>query len=139
MSDTVNGCFSSAPQTCTTRVDWTAMLTARLGYAFERHLIYVKGGAAWAEFNYENNDPTTPDVFTANKTRDGWTIGGGWEWAFMPAWSAKIEYNFLDFGTSAITFNGATGPFLENIKDEIHQVKFGLNYRPMVGGPMPWR
>lgn len=137
--DTVNGCFAVATQSCTTRVDWTALLTARLGYAFGQNLIYIKGGGAWAEFHYENPTPAIPDVFTASKTRDGWTIGAGWEYAFAPAWSAKIEYNYLDFGTNTLTFTGATGAFVENIKDEIHQVKVGVNYRPWSGGGMGWR
>jgi outer membrane immunogenic protein len=28
-------------------------------------------------------------------------LGGGLEYAFTDAWSAKIEYNYLDFGTRA--------------------------------------
>jgi outer membrane immunogenic protein len=129
MDETVSGCFADPTQTCTTQVDWTAMLTGRLGYAFDRSLVYFKGGAAWAKFNYSNPTPTIPDTFTASETRSGWTIGGGWEYAFAPNWSAKLEYNYLDFGNDQITFVGATGPFLENVDNEIHQVKLGVNYR----------
>jgi len=48
MSKSVNGCFADPTQTCTLKNRWTALLTGRLGYAFDRSLFYVKGGAAWA-------------------------------------------------------------------------------------------
>ncbi len=106
MSKSVNGCFFDPTQTC------------------------VKGGAAWGHFNYENPDPANSgETFSANQTRTGWTIGGGWEYAFTPNWSAKIEYNFLDFGNDTVTLAGPTTSFTENIKNDIHQVKLGVNYR----------
>ena len=132
MSKSANGCFADPTQTCTLKNRWTALLTGRLGYAFDRSLFYVKGGAAWGEFNYQNPDPVNSgDIFSANQTRSGWTIGGGWEYAFTPNWSAKIEYNFLDFGNDTVTLSGPlTGTsFTENIKNNISQVKVGVNYR----------
>ena len=129
MDETVAGCFDDPAQTCTTKVHWTALLTGPLGYAFDRSLIYVKGGAAWAKFKYSNPTPFIPDTFTASETRSGWTIGGGWEFAFMPNWSAKLEYNYLDFSNDQVTFTGATGPFVENIDNKIDQVNLGVNYR----------
>ena len=47
----------------------------------------------------------------------------------MPNWSAKFEYNYLDFSNDQVTFTGATGPFVENIDNKIHHVKLGVNYR----------
>jgi hypothetical protein len=32
--------------------DFLATVTARIGYAFNRNLIYFKGGAAWAQSKY---------------------------------------------------------------------------------------
>jgi outer membrane immunogenic protein len=124
LDDSVTGCFATAGATCTSKVDWTALLTGRLGYAFDRSLLYVKGGGAWAKFKYETTDPVL-GFDSASETRSGWTIGGGWEYAFLPNWSAKVEYNFLDFGDDNVNF----ATFNENIKNEIHQVKVGLNYR----------
>src|SRR4029079_15484793 len=80
MDKTIAGCFDDPEQTCTTKVDWTALVTGRLGYALDRNLIYIKGGAAWAKSKYSNPTPFIPDTFTASETRIGWTIGGGWEY-----------------------------------------------------------
>ena len=131
MNKSVNGCFIDPAQTCTMKNKWTALLTGRLGYAFGPSLFYVKGGAAWGQFNYENLDPSFGDTFSAGRTRTGWTIGGGWEYAFTPNWSAKIEYNFLDFGSDNVTLIApiTSTSFAENIKNDIHQVKLGVNYR----------
>ena len=32
----------------------------------------------------------------------GWTVGGGVEYALTPAWSLKLEYDYLSFGTSNV-------------------------------------
>ena len=120
MSKSVNGCFLDPTQTCTMKNQWTALLTGRFGYAFDRSLFYVKGGAAWGQFNYENPDPVNSgETFSANQTRTGWTIGGGWEYAFTPNWSAKIEYNFLDFGNDTVTLGGSDH-FLHRKHQERH-------------------
>ena len=61
-----------------------------------------------------------------NDTRIGWTAGAGVEYAFAPAWSAKLEYNYMDFGNDAVSFAPGT---LTNIDQQIHAVKFGVNYK----------
>jgi outer membrane immunogenic protein len=62
-------------------------------------------------------------------------FGTGVEYAFYGSWSAKVEYDYLDFGTQAVTFPGlpAFDPqFIGTtvaIRQRIQLVKFGLNYR----------
>jgi outer membrane immunogenic protein len=54
------------------------------------------------------------------------------EYAFLPNWSAKIEYNFMDFGRKDISFADPFDPpesFGFGIKQQLHAVKFGINYR----------
>ncbi len=126
------------------KADFIATATARLGYAvgFLGHgLIYGKGGAAWVG-NRDDFDgqiattvsslPTviTPLNFSATETRVGWTVGVGVEWAVLRYWSVKGEYDFLDFGRHTVTF---TDPVLGgasiNVRQQISEVKFGINYR----------
>jgi outer membrane immunogenic protein len=95
----------------------------------------VKGGGAWAKYKYSNSDPLSGGTFNASETRSGWTIGGGVEYAFAGNWSAKVEYDYIDFGTKTVTFPDiptATG-FPEGLKNTINEVKVGVNYR--FGGP----
>lgn len=106
-------------------------IAGRFGYAWDRSLIYGKAGAGWASFNYD--DFVTPGGAlngSNSSTRWGWTFGAGLEYAFAANWSAKIEYNYLDFGTERMTFGGGVGgTFVQDINERIHVVKAGINYR----------
>jgi outer membrane immunogenic protein len=79
-------------------VSWYATATGRFGYAFERSLIFLHGGAAFAR---QKDDSAFQGVIDTQETRNvaaGWTIGGGIEHYFAPNWSVKVEYDFMDFG-----------------------------------------
>jgi outer membrane immunogenic protein len=116
------------------KTEWIASVTGRLGWAWDRWLIYAKGGAAWAGDKYSADIPIFPEHLEASETRTGWTVGGGVEWAFWNNWSAKLEYDFYDFGTRGVTFTGTFAGVPEvvsgiDIKQTINAVKFGINYR----------
>ena len=71
-------------------------------------------------------------IAAAGDTRTGWTVGTGLEWALGQNWSAKIEYNYLDFGDDTIAGISTDS--------QNHLVKLGLNYRfGYPGGPVPAR
>jgi outer membrane immunogenic protein len=127
------------------RTDWIASVTGRLGWAWNWVLVYAKGGAAWAGDRYSADIPVLDEHLEASETRTGWTVGGGVEWAFWNNWSAKVEYDFYDFGTRTVTFTGTLfgGPIEVpgiDIKQRVNAVKFGINYRfgwgktPVVAG-----
>jgi outer membrane immunogenic protein len=125
--------------------DWTATATTRIGIAHDHWLLYGKAGAAWAHTSYTDNWPGTPFGLTGpfftgtgGSTRTGWTVGSGLEYAFMGNWSAKLEYNYMNFGNTTTTIAGAS-PFLgptgstfgmQN-NQQISEVKFGINYKFM--------
>ena len=65
--------------------------------------------------------------------RYGWTIGMGVEYAFLPNWSAKVEYDFIDFGTKLYNFPVTSTVVGLNFADwnftsMIHEMKMGVNY-----------
>jgi outer membrane immunogenic protein len=118
-----------------TKYNWFATGTARVGVASSNWLAYVKGGVAFADLDFTGSD-VVPGVgtFTVNPfsdTRTGWTVGAGFEYGFAPNWSAKIEYNYMDFGTEQ--YPTATTPFVGNtVIDhdlQVHAVKGGINFR----------
>ena len=55
-----SGSRAPVDATFNTEVDWTATLTGRLGLAFDRWLVYGKGGVAWADDSYATNRYTFP-------------------------------------------------------------------------------
>jgi outer membrane immunogenic protein len=113
---------------CHARVNALGTFAGRLGFALDRVLLYGKGGAAVANDKYEL---TSIAAYKASETRWGWMLGGGVEYSFTDNWSAKIEYNYLDFGTRAVRFTDGTGLlFLDtSIRERVHVAKVGINYR----------
>jgi outer membrane immunogenic protein len=114
-----------------TEVETLITITGRVGYAFDRVLVYAKGGYAYARDKYELFDPSGVDpTFFSEHNRSGWTVGGGAEVAVWQNWSAKLEYNFMDFGKKQVDFSDIFGNFFSfDAEQKIHVVKFGINYR----------
>src|ERR1019366_4581262 len=99
----------------------------------DRALFYLKGGAAFADVKYGaalNLGTIINASASVSDTRIGWMIGTGVEYAITQNLSAKIEYNYLDFGTKSYTFNLPVIPVSlgVDISQQIHLVKGGLNY-----------
>jgi opacity protein-like surface antigen len=119
---------------CTVKLDSMGTVAARLGWAFDRLLIYGKGGAAWTNDGWQMLLMMTdkPLLFSTNELRWGWMAGVGVEYAFTDNWSAKIEYNHMDLGMDSLRYTDtATGNVYidANFKQRIDIVKFGVNYR----------
>ncbi|MDB5651272.1 MAG: hypothetical protein JWL62_2792, partial [Hyphomicrobiales bacterium] len=62
----------------------------RVGYAFDRALVYATGGFAFGNLRYNAN--TNGYVGSASKTVSGYTAGVGAEYAITSNWSVKAEY-----------------------------------------------
>ena len=71
-------------------------IRARAGVALDRILIYATGGAAFTGIRDNYFVPAATD--TISKTRGGWTVGGGLEYALTNNWSVRAEYRYSDFG-----------------------------------------
>jgi outer membrane autotransporter protein len=103
--------------------NWYDTVDGRLGYVIPGGwLVYAKGGAAWM-----NADYSVPGV-SVNQTRSGWNIGAGAEFMFAPQWSAKAEYNFLDFGKDSLAL-----PLLGSVDTQVNEFKVGINYHILPG------
>src|SRR5712691_3217761 len=105
---------------------WQASLRGRLGYAWDRFLLYVTGGAAWTDVTVGANFiPVTiggvafpGTVATDRQTLTGATVGGGLEYAITNNVSLGIEgrytwYDTHNFNTGALATIGLppAGPF----------------------------
>jgi outer membrane immunogenic protein len=116
------------------QTNWIASATGRLGWTWDRVMLYAKGGVAWAGDKYSADLPAFNEHIETSVTRPGWTVGGGLEWAFWNNWSAKVEYNLYNFDTRNLAFPGTIAGVPEvvpsiDIKETISTVKFGVNYR----------
>lgn len=85
-------------------------MTARVGYTWDRVLLYVKGGAAVLDADSKASYlgyAHAPHAYDFNNgdTLWGWTVGAGAEYQFSPSWSLKAEYRHFDFGDLSYSYN----------------------------------
>jgi outer membrane immunogenic protein len=105
-----------------TKNDWLGTARGRLGYAgWSNWLPYLTGGAAFGDIK------GTAGGASVTKTNVGWTAGAGVEYAFLGAWSAKVEYLYADLGKA--TCPAATCGVDTDIKFKTNLVRLGVNYR----------
>jgi outer membrane immunogenic protein len=114
------------PVSCQTQSQWLATVRGRVGYAFDRILLYGTAGAAFGNVQTGLNPPSTFD----SAVEAGWTVGAGVEVAFAPNWTAKAEYLFVDLPNASCTTVGNCGgaagsivSFNENI------IRAGVNFK----------
>jgi outer membrane immunogenic protein len=116
-----------------TNANWTSTATGRIGAAFDRLLIYGKGGVAFARDQNSFTDLAGNSARSA-LMRTGWTAGIGLEYGINGNWSAKVEYDYLSFGSQALNFTTPTTPsYSTNAGLNVHEIKAGVNFR--FGGP----
>lgn len=126
--------WAGAGSTATLKSDYYATVAARVGYAFDRFLVYGKGGIAFTRDKYDIADGTGGTA-TGKFNRTGWMLGGGVEYAFWDNWSAKVEYNYLKFTgiDETLDTSGGLTATTANVSLVSHLVKVGLNYRFNLG------
>jgi outer membrane immunogenic protein len=134
------GVVFPAGSVATANTDQLGSVTGRLGYTWGPTLLYAKGGYAWrGNDNVGVSVAGLPAAFTTSGDhKDGYTVGAGLEYMFAPNWSAKVEYQYYNFGNT--TFN--TGPadvIGTRFRNDENTVKAGINYRFGWGGPVAAR
>jgi outer membrane immunogenic protein len=134
--DVTAGLIPGNPALVSARMDFIPSGTVRVGYAWDRVLLYVKGGAAGASDKYQilgiftPISAATPFNFQGLDLRVGWTAGAGLEWAFCEDWSVKVEYDYYGFGHYSVLMSdsnlGVAGPV--DIKQSVQTARVGVNF-----------
>ncbi|RAI43307.1 outer membrane protein [Rhodoplanes roseus] len=115
--------------------DWYGIIAGRLGYSFDRAMIYVKGGVAFVDVENTISHPLF--VASTSETKATWTVGGGIEWAFDMNWSIKAEYMYIGLdNTQSVYAPIGSGYNWDHDNSGIHTAKIGLNYRFGGGAPV---
>jgi outer membrane immunogenic protein len=92
----------------TAHTDWVGSARARLGYAFDRVLVYAAGGLAFAAPN-STVTGTGYSYGAGDDVRWGWTLGAGVEYAFTNSWIAGVEYRYAEYDSHTYTYPVGTG------------------------------
>jgi outer membrane immunogenic protein len=119
--------------------NWDADIAFRVGAAFDRLLVYGKGGVAWGGFDFSSTSTLggPSEGFHGSATLPGALIGIGMEYALPGTqnWTAKIEYNYIAFAQTNVTLTETiggvpTGYIVNESYGATKQlIKFGINYK----------
>jgi outer membrane immunogenic protein len=97
----------------------TINATARAGWLITPEgLLYARGGYSNARFNIRN-------PAGASETRDGYLIGAGYEHMLAKNVSARVEYNYADYGNDNLPGIGGGA----RLNYHRHAVMTGVNVR----------
>ncbi len=126
--------WAGAGSTASLKSDYYATVAARVGYAFDRFMVYGKGGIAFTRDKIDISDGTGGTA-TGSFDRTGWMLGGGLEYAVWENWSVKAEYDYLHFTgiDETLDTGGGLTATTANVSLVSHLVKVGLNYRFNLG------
>jgi outer membrane immunogenic protein len=120
-------------------VDWFGTLRGRIGYAWGSALLYGTGGFAYGGV-HDSMQTTLLGIlpvarFVRSEVDTGWTLGGGVEYKFNPNWSLKVEYQFIDLGSTSMSGKilGFFPAYTNDIEHTFNTVRVGVNYA--VGTP----
>ncbi len=113
--------------TGTAQIPWIGTLRGRIGYAFDRFMIYATAGGAATQLVSTVNIAAFGPASTTF-THGAWTAGAGLEAAITDNLSARVEYLYVDTGNFDVAqfgppFTSVTGRLQDNL------VRAGLNYR----------
>jgi outer membrane immunogenic protein len=158
------GAGSAISIATTQRIDYFGTARGRVGIAFGGPggwgpggygggwggsvLVYATGGFAYAGVR-DGFVMTDTFGFTAanlgNNGRVGFAAGGGIEWMFLPNWSIKGEYQYIELrqgprAAAVETVGGLGTAFAINRIDpriQMHTARIGLNYHFTLAPPAP--
>jgi len=108
----------------TAKTPWFGTIRGRIGYAFDRTMLYATGGAVYGKAKLDGVSSTL-GPFSSSTTYWSWVLGGGVEHAIWDRWSTKLEYLYIGSPNRA--------PFPPNTaidgRIRTHVLRAGVNYR----------
>ena len=130
--------LAGSSNTHTYTSDFLSTVRGRLGFAWDRALIYGTGGLAMADYQIQrmqNGAGLAPagNSQTVSDFRIGWAAGAGVEYAFSDMITGRVEYlvaglesasnsyNFAAFGNGTVTQSSPTA--------YVNIVRGGLNFK----------
>jgi outer membrane immunogenic protein len=125
----LSGSQSVTGYTINTKVNDYGSVRGRLGYAWDRWMIFGTGGWAWG--NGHTSYALAGTTFYTNGLNGGnggWTAGGGVEYAFTNNWLARVEYRYTDLGSHSYVDVASNSAETGN-RVTINDVRLGIAYK----------
>jgi outer membrane immunogenic protein len=77
-------------------IDQIATVTGRVGYAWDRTMVYLKAGWAGVRVNAHASTLFSQEVFDFTQWSSGWTLGGGAEYVIWRSVVLGAEFNYYN-------------------------------------------
>ena len=139
---------TQGPFQINSHTDWLATIRGRVGYTWDRLMVYGTGGAAWTQTSYTTTFSAAPlgtsaiDTGSFNQNKVGFAVGGGLEWMATRNWLLRAEYLYYRFDASSgnlpvigpgctpatCSFGSSSGAL------QFQTVRVGVSYK--FGGPV---
>ena len=120
----IGNTFGGGAGGCDTASNWIATFRGRVGYAFDRLMVYGTAGGAGTDIKTSSGS-----LPWASSTEFGWTAGGGVEGAITDNLLAKVEYLYADFGNATCSSSTNCGVTNATVSLKESMVRVGLNYK----------
>lgn len=125
-ADNVASSHTTATTDASHQIDFIGTVRGRIGYVFDRSMIYGTGGLAYSQGRFEQTPGIVDQPDKVLRMLTGWTAGAGIESALAARWNVRLEYLYTDFGRTTAVF--PPGARYESTFD-LHSVRVGLNYK----------
>ena len=130
-----NTCFSGlGGVNCQHIVNAIGTITGRVGWAWDRSLVYAKAGAAATNTTYTilaNTNALALGSGSSSVVSGGWVAGAGLEYALTNNWTTELEYDHIGLGSMNVPFPDVAVINAQSIgvKQSLDIVKLGVNYK----------
>ena len=114
-----------------TNTKWVTTFAGRFGWAWDRWLVYGKAGGGVVGTDVTIANPTNGASVTTSNDNTALLAGAGFEWAFAPNWSMKLEYDFLALSNLPVNSTTATTTVVADSSSNnrnLQMVTVGVNY-----------
>lgn len=114
-----------AARTSTIDIRQIGTIVGRLGWAWNRWMIYGKGGFAYGRVHALYQDAV---AFESKEWETGYTLGLGVEYLLLPNWSVGLEFDYYNLKFNRTMTSGATNAAIIDSGADIYAVMARANY-----------
>jgi outer membrane immunogenic protein len=134
--------FVAGTENCQARISDIGYIGGRLGFAWDRWMIYGQGGYARAHINTQGTFVATGVAFSqASADHDGWYAGLGFDYAVLDYLILGVDYKHYEFDSNNHNCNTAClAPFTDNrsvsAKADSVMGRISFKFNPWPTGPV---
>ncbi|MEZ2332124.1 outer membrane protein [Mesorhizobium sp. RCC_202] len=107
----------------TGKIQHYATVVGKVGYAFDRFMIYAKGGYAGGKVGFKARDNDALVTYEQNEWHNGYAVGAGIDYALTDKVILGVDYTHIDLGSKTSTGNNVFDDGSLGANPETYKVK----------------